>query len=65
MINSIVVYVTPGNVANNGKIAKVAIGQQLGEGVALNNDLENKIKKLITELYQLPKEIIEIKILRS
>jgi len=65
VINSIVVYVTPGNGESNGKVAKVTIGQQDRGGAELNKDLENKIKKLITELYQLPKEIIEIKILHS
>ncbi|MBP2625546.1 MAG: stage sporulation protein [Firmicutes bacterium] len=65
MINSVVVYVTPGNAASNSKIAKVSIGQQIGGAADLNVELQNKIKRLITELYQLPKEIIEIKILYS
>ena len=64
VINSIVVYVTPGTARSSGKVAKVLIGQQLGEA-EVNQDLENKIKKLMTELYQLPQEIIQIKIVHS
>ena len=65
MISSVVVYVTPGNAMNNAAIAKVSIGQQPEGAIALNVELQDKIKKLITELYQLPKEIIEIKIVHS
>jgi len=65
MINSVVVYVKPGNASIKNKIAKVSIGQQPDEGAELNVNLENKIKNLILELYQLPKEIIEIKRLHS
>lgn len=65
VINSVVVYVTPGNAANGSKIAKVSIGQQLVGTADLNVDLQKKIKNLISEFYQLPKEIIEIKTLHS
>jgi len=65
MINSVVVYVTPGNSVNNVAIAKVSIGQQPRGAIDLNVELQDKITKLITEIYQLPKEIIEIKILHS
>ena len=64
-INSVVVYVTPGNAATSSKIVKVSIGQQPAETVDLNIQLQNKIKSLISELYQIPKEIIEIKTLHS
>ena len=65
IINGVVVYVTPGNSVSNSKIAKVSIGQQPNNGAATNVELQNKIKRLIVEFYQLPKEIIEIKILHS
>ena len=64
-ISSIVVYVTPSNGGNHGKIAKVSIGQQPLAAADLNIELQNKIKGLVSELYQLPKEIIAIKILHS
>ena len=64
-INSVVVYVTPGNAATSSKIAKVSIGQQPIKTADLNVKLQNKIKSLLSELYQLPKEIIEIKLLHS
>ena len=65
MINSVVVYVAPGKAGNNGNIAKVSIGQQPRETADLNVELQHRIIKLITELYQLPKEIIAIKVLHS
>ena len=65
MIKSVVVYVTPGNAATSSKIAKVTIGQQPTKAADLNVELQNRIKSLISELYQLPKEIIEIKTLHS
>lgn len=64
-IKSVVVYVTQGNAVTSNKIDKVTIGQQPEKTVDLNAQLQNKIKSLISELYQLPKEIIEIKTLHS
>lgn len=65
MISGVVVYVTPG-IANAGiTIGKISIGEQFGSTADLNIELQNKIKRLIAELYQLPKEIVEVKILHS
>ncbi|MBC8015562.1 MAG: stage III sporulation protein AF [Sporomusaceae bacterium] len=65
MISSIVVYVTPGIARTGASIAKVSIGEQVGPTAELNAELQHKIKRLIAELYQLPREIIEVKILHS
>jgi stage III sporulation protein AF len=65
MISSIVVYVTPGIAGNNANIAKVSIGEQSKVTSNGNVELQHKIKRLIMELYQVPNEIVEIKILHS
>lgn len=65
IISNVVVYVTPGNGATSSKIVKVEIGQQPEKTADLNAQLQNKIKSLISEFYQLPKEVIEIKTLHS
>lgn len=64
MINSVLVYVKPGIPDTGVKIAKVSIGKQVEKG-DLTVELQDKIKRMITELYQLPKEAIQIKILHS
>ena len=65
MIQSVQVYVTPGIVNQKGQIPKVAIGEPFKPTADLQIELEKKIKKLIIELYQLPKEKVEVKILHS
>jgi len=62
LISSIVIYVAPGNPEKELKIAKIIISRER-EGEELNAELKNKITKLITELYQVPKEIIDIKVI--
>lgn len=64
-IHGIQVYVSPGSKTRGIQIAKVSIGEPVRPAVGLTIELENKIKKMITELYQLPKERIEVKILHS
>jgi len=61
-ISSIVIYVAPGNPEKELKISKITISHE-GGGEELNAELKNKITKLITELYQVSKEIIDIKVL--
>jgi len=65
MISSVTVYVTPGIATAGGNISKVSIGERVGPTTDLNIELQNKIKRLIAELYQLPKEVVEVKILHS
>lgn len=64
-VSSVVVYVTPGIAKAGAPIAKVSIGEQVKSTTGLNIELQQKIKRLLAELYQLPKEIIEVKILHS
>lgn len=64
MIHGIQVYVTPGIGTPKG-IPKVSIGEPLRPTTDLMIELENKIKKMITELYQLPQGRVEVKIVHS
>lgn len=67
-INSVVVYIKPGNSAKNVKvatIAKISIGDENGKTEELHTDLKKRIMDMITELYQIPKGKIEIKMLHS
>ncbi|WP_378955573.1 stage III sporulation protein AF [Pelosinus sp. sgz500959] len=65
MIDGIQVYVTPGIETRGVQIAKVSIGESLRPTADVMIELEHKIKKMIIELYQLPKEKIEVKIVHS
>lgn len=62
MIYGIQVYVTPGIGTKGDKIEKVSIGESSKPTADLTIELERKIKKMITELYQMPMERIEVKI---
>jgi stage III sporulation protein AF len=63
-IKNVVVYVQPGSLAGSKKIARVSIGNQNTEEVMqVTPQLESKIKLTISELYQLSKEQIDIKLL--
>lgn len=67
-IHSVVVYVKPGISANNAKVAtieKISIGEEKGKTEELYVDLKKRIIDVITELYQIPKDKIEIKMLHS
>jgi len=64
-INKVVVYVTPG-IKNTGvKVEKISIGGAAKEKNNMGGDFENKIINLIAELYQIPKEVIDIKIVHT
>ena len=65
MVSSVVVYITPGIARSGAPIAKVTIGEQVGATTEVNAEFQHKVKRMIAELYQLPKEIIEVKILHS
>ena len=64
-VNSVLVYITPGVAGNKVQIKKVLIGDEQGKSGEVDLELKNKIKKLITELYQLPSEFIVVKRLHS
>ncbi len=63
-LSSIVVYIAPGTPAAT-KVEKISIGEQAPATGLLDVELQNKIKKRIIEMYQVPKEIIEIQVLHS
>lgn len=65
MIHGIQVYVTLGIETKKGEIPKVSIGDSNKPEEGFAAELEHKIKKIITELYQLPKERVEVKIVHS
>jgi len=66
MPQNITVYVKPGIGAGDGKVAKVTIGNSSSsEQTELKPQLKNKITYTIYELYQIPKEHIEIKLLHQ
>ena len=67
-IKSVVLYIKPG-ISNNseriGNISKISIGEPYEKKEVVQIELRNKITQMITELYQIPKEKIEIKNLHS
>jgi stage III sporulation protein AF len=64
MIKHIVVDVTPGS-AVGSRIEKVSIGTSPPVVAEVHSELANKLKKMIIELYQLPQDGVEIKIVHS
>lgn len=64
-ITGVVVYITPGIGVSKNQIKKVVIGDEVKSVAELDTELTTKVKRLITELYQLPKEIVEVKRLHS
>ncbi len=67
-VNSIVVYVKPGISAKSKKIvsiAKVTIDKESNKAEDTHTDLKQRITDMIMELYQIPKEKVEIKMLYS
>ncbi|WP_245754940.1 stage III sporulation protein AF [Pelosinus propionicus] len=67
-INSIIVYVKPGISAKGEKIvsiAKVKIDKEVNKSEETHNDLKQRIADIILELYQIPKEKVDIKMLYS
>lgn len=67
-VSSIIVYVKPGISAKSEKIvsiAKVKIDKEFNKTEETYTDLKQRITDMIMELYQIPKEKIEIKMLYS
>lgn len=67
-INSVVVYIKPGISTQNTKVAaitKISIGEGNEKAEELHIDLKKRIVDMITELYQIPNNKIEIKMLHS
>ncbi len=67
-VKRIVVYIKPGISAKNEKVAsikKITISKQTGKTEELHAGLKGRITEMITELYQIPKEKVEIKMLYS
>ena len=64
-IKKVMVYVTPGSKNISEKVEKVSIGKPAEGRRDKGGEVEDKITRLLLELYQIPKEIIEIKIVRT
>jgi stage III sporulation protein AF len=67
-INNVVVYIKPGISSQNAKVAtikKISIGEENGKAEELHVELTKRIIDMITELYQIPKDKIEIRMLHS
>lgn len=64
-INNVVVYIEPGFAADERKIAKVTIGEKSAEAPKVPNKLSpvviDKVKRMVTELYQLKSSQVEVK----
>lgn len=59
-VKSVMVYLTPGMASKTLPVKKVMIGEE-GKTISdVNSQLAAKVKRLLTELYQLPKEIITV-----
>lgn len=69
MIKNVLLYVKPGISSSNsgviGNVSKISIGEQNAKTEELQIEFKKKIIQIITELYHIPKERIEIKILHS
>lgn len=67
-VKRIVVYIKPGVSTKNEQVAsikKITISQQIGKADELHVGLKGRITEMITELYQIPKEKVDIKMLHS
>jgi stage III sporulation protein AF len=67
-VKSIVVYIKPGISTKNEKVAsikKITIDKQSGKTEESYAGLKERITEMITELYQIPKEKVDIKMLHS
>lgn len=67
-VKRIVVYIKPGISTKNEKvesIKKITISKQIANAEELHAGLKGRITEMITELYQIPKEKVEIKMLHS
>ncbi|HWR45205.1 stage III sporulation protein AF [Sporomusa sp.] len=64
-INGVVVYIEPGFTADERKIAKIAIGSNAAEAAKESGKLSpavtDKVKRVVTELYQLKSGQVEVK----
>jgi stage III sporulation protein AF len=67
-INSVVVYIKPGISVKDTKvatIAKISISEEHGKKEEEHTDLIRRIIDVITELYQIPKDKVEVRMLHS
>lgn len=60
-IKAITLYVKPGNVSRSGTINKVSVKTSEHPELELNDAVRNKIKNMLTELYHLRGDQIDIK----
>ncbi|WP_285717757.1 stage III sporulation protein AF [Pelosinus sp. IPA-1] len=63
-IESVILYIKPGLSAKDRKVAavsKITIGEQKDKSEDPYIDLKKRISEIVTELYQIPKEKIEVK----
>ena len=59
-VSRVVVYITPGLIGNKNQVKKIIIGDERKTEVAVDMELKNKVKNLLAELYQLPKEVVVV-----
>lgn len=65
-IESVILYIKPGLSAKDRKVAaisKITIGEQKDKIEDPNMDLKKRISEIVTELYQIPKEKIEVRVI--
>ncbi|WP_236639426.1 stage III sporulation protein AF [Pelosinus sp. UFO1] len=65
-IESVILYIKPGLSAKDRKVAavsKITIGEQKDKTEDPHIDLKKRISEIVTELYQIPKEKIEVRII--
>ena len=65
-IESVILYIKPGLSAKDRKVAavsKITIGEQKDKPEDPHIDLKKRISEIVTELYQIPKEKIEVRII--
>lgn len=64
-INSVVIYITPGTSVTTGTIKKISIHNELKPTEELTAELQGKVIKVITELYQVPQDMVVVKKIHS